>query len=315
MTLPGYPALRSAARADATPLVPALLKSRYGYETHRLLTNAKSFEMLSALNDVRENLRKTTTLLATTRARKLDAGRQGYWVAGSIPNRTEDEKSWISNRAVSDSLRRDCKHVPGHAVRATPARMSARSLATFGGRNWRGNMGRLIQTMVAAVHGLALTSSACRPLPTLPRGEHSAFAGALMANLTDNNQLLTRHACCREIASKPAPQDRHCVACNRCRLRADQKKTGAVTRPAKYFIHAQVVSAAGAGATADDLSERSRLPAQTVSSFFRASRRRPDSCESWAAANRCACRRSSAKQRQRQTHRLRAGTHRRPDCA
>ncbi len=55
-----YPALKGAV-TDASA-VAALLKSRYGYET-RLLTNANRFEMLSALNEMREQLKEEDNLL------------------------------------------------------------------------------------------------------------------------------------------------------------------------------------------------------------------------------------------------------------
>ena len=55
-----YPALKSA-EGDAKA-ISAVLKSRYGYETH-LLTNANRFEILSALNDMREQLKDNDNLL------------------------------------------------------------------------------------------------------------------------------------------------------------------------------------------------------------------------------------------------------------
>ena len=196
-----YPALRSAV-ADATT-VAGLLKSRYGYET-RLLTNANRFEMLSALNDLREQLKEDDNLLVYYAGHgELDGGRQGYWLP--VDAQTERASSWISNRAVSDILTTmNAKHVLVIADSCYSGTMTRTSLATFGGSMAAETWGDWVKTMVAGRSRTAMTSGGVQPVPDAARGEHSLFAGALIAALNDNNQLLTGQRLFREIASNMA---------------------------------------------------------------------------------------------------------------
>jgi hypothetical protein len=196
-----YPALSSAV-ADATT-VAGLLKSRYGYET-RLLTNANRFEMLSALNDLREQLKEEDNLLVYYAGHgELDAGRQGYWLP--VDAQAERPTSWISNRAVSDILTTmNAKHVLVVADSCYSGTMTRTSLATFGGGMAADTWGDWVKTMVAGRSRTALTSGGVQPVADASRGEHSMFAAALISVLNDNNQLLTGQRLFREIASNMA---------------------------------------------------------------------------------------------------------------
>src|SRR5262249_9697763 len=103
-----YPALKSAA-GDAKAIA-GVLQSRYGYDV-RLLTNANRFEILSALNDMREQLKENDNLLVYYAGHgEIDASRQGYWLP--VDAQASQPTSWISNRAVSDILTTmEAKHV------------------------------------------------------------------------------------------------------------------------------------------------------------------------------------------------------------
>jgi hypothetical protein len=197
----GYPALKGAV-ADATT-VAGLLKNRYGYET-RLLTNANRFEMLSALNDMREQLKEEDNLLIYYAGHgELDAGRQGYWLPTDA--QAQQPTSWISNRAVSDILTTmSAKHVLVIADSCYSGTMTRTSLATFGGGMSSDTWGDWVKTMVAGRSRTAMTSGGVQPVADTSRGEHSLFAGALIAALTDNNQLLTGQRLFREIAASMA---------------------------------------------------------------------------------------------------------------
>jgi len=200
-TYQAYPSLRSAV-ADATT-VASLLKSRYGYET-RLLTNANRFEILSALNDLREQLKEEDNLLVYYAGHgELDSGRQGYWLP--VDAQTERPTSWISNRAVSDILTTmNAKHVLVIADSCYSGTMTRTSLATFGGSMAAETWADWVKTMVAGRSRTALTSGGVQPVHDAARGEHSLFAGALIGALNDNNQLLTGQRLFREIASNMA---------------------------------------------------------------------------------------------------------------
>lgn len=196
-----YPVLKGAV-ADASA-VAALLKSRYGYET-RLLTNANRFEILSALNDMREQLKEEDNLLIYYAGHgELDSARQGYWLP--VEAQTEQASSWISNRAVSDILTTmNAKHVLVIADSCYSGTMTRTSLATFGGAMASDSWGDWVKTMVSGRSRTALTSGGVQPVADTARGEHSMFAGALIGALSDNNQLLTGQRLYREIATSMA---------------------------------------------------------------------------------------------------------------
>jgi hypothetical protein len=196
-----YPALKGAV-TDANS-VAALLKSRYGYET-RLLTNANRFEMLSALNEMREQLKEEDNLLIYYAGHgEVDSAKQGYWLP--VDAQAEQPGSWISNRAISDILTTmNAKHVLVIADSCYSGTMTRTSLATFSGGMATDSWGEWVKTMVAGHSRTALTSGGVQPVADTARGEHSMFAGALISALTDNNQLLTGQRLYREIAASMA---------------------------------------------------------------------------------------------------------------
>jgi hypothetical protein len=196
-----YPGLKGAV-ADATS-VAGLLKSRYGYET-RLLTNANRFEILSSLNDMREQLKEEDNLLIYYAGHgEVDSGKQGYWIP--VDAQSQQASTWISNRAVSDILTTmNAKHVLVIADSCYSGTMTRTSLATFGGGMAADSWGDWVKTMVSGKSRTALTSGGVQPVADTARGDHSLFAGALIGALSDNNQLLTGQRLYREIAASMA---------------------------------------------------------------------------------------------------------------
>jgi Caspase domain/Sel1 repeat len=197
-----YPGLKSAA-GDAKA-ISAVLKSRYGYET-RLLTNANRFEILSALNDMREQLKDNDNLLVYYAGHgEIDSTRQGYWLP--VDAQANTPTSWISNRAVSDILTTmDAKHVMVIADSCYSGTMTRSSLATFGGGMPDNAWGDWVKTMVAGRSRTALTSGGVQPVAdAAANSEHSVFASALLAVLNSNNQLLTGQHLFRETAASMA---------------------------------------------------------------------------------------------------------------
>src|SRR5690606_13588306 len=87
---------------DATA-VAQLLRNRYGYETN-LLLNATRFDILSALNEMRETLTKDDNLLVYYAGHgEISAdGKQGYWIP--VDGQPGVATTWISNGAISEIL-------------------------------------------------------------------------------------------------------------------------------------------------------------------------------------------------------------------
>jgi len=194
-----YPALKSA-NSDAKAIA-GVLQSRYGYDV-RLLTNANRFEILSALNDMREQLKENDNLLVYYAGHgEIDAAKQGYWLPVDAQQNTPT--SWISNRAVSDILTTmEAKHVLVIADSCYSGTMTRSSLATFGGGMPDSAWGDWVKTMVAGRSRTALTSGGVAPVAdAASNSEHSVFASALLSVLSSNNQLLTGQQLFREIAA------------------------------------------------------------------------------------------------------------------
>ena len=171
-----YPALKSA-EGDAKA-ISAVLKSRYGYETH-LLTNANRFEILSALNDMREQLKDNDNLLVYYAGHgEIDTSRQGYWLP--VDAQADTPTSWISNRAVSDILTTmEAKHVLVIADSCYSGTMTRSSLATFGGGmpdNAWGALGQDHGRRPLAHPRLPLPVACSRSRMLQANSEHSVFA-------------------------------------------------------------------------------------------------------------------------------------------
>jgi len=198
-TYGAYPALKSAGN-DAKSIA-GVLKSRYGYDVH-LLTNANRFEILSALNDMREQLKPEDNLLVYYAGHgEIDAARQGYWLP--VDAQQNAPTSWISNRAVSDILTTmEAKHVLVIADSCYSGTMTRSSLATFGGGMPDSAWGDWVKTMVAGKSRTALTSGGVQPVAdAAANSEHSVFASALLTVLNSNNNLLTGQHLYRELAA------------------------------------------------------------------------------------------------------------------
>ncbi len=194
-----YPALKSAA-ADAKA-IGGVLQSKYGYDV-KLLTNANRFEILSALNDMRETLKENDNLVVYYAGHgEIDSTRQGYWLP--VDAQTSAPNTWISNRAVSDILTTmDAKHVLVIADSCYSGTMTRSSLATFGGGMPDSAWGDWVKTMVAGKSRTALTSGGVQPVADAANNsEHSVFASSLLSVLNNNNQLLTGQQLFREIAT------------------------------------------------------------------------------------------------------------------
>ncbi len=202
-----YPHLKSASN-DAEAIAN-VLRSRYGYKV-TLLTNANRFEMLSALNDMREKLTDKDNLLVYYAGHgEIDKAKQGYWLPVDAQSNTPN--TWISNRAISDILTTmEAKHVLVVADSCYSGTMTRSSLATFGGGMPASAWGDWVKTMVAGRSRTALTSGGVQPVAdTSSDGKHSIFAATLLSVLRDDNQLLTGQHLFREVMSGMALRGAH----------------------------------------------------------------------------------------------------------
>lgn len=198
-----YPALQSAVN-DATA-VAQMLRSRYGYETN-LLLNATRFDILSALNEMRETLTKDDNLLVYYAGHgEISAdGKQGYWIP--VDGQPGVATTWISNGAISEILdTMQAKKVLVVADSCYSGAMTRSSVATFDSAvmpddKWA----EWVKTMSEGRSRTALTSGGVQPVPDTGSGKHSYFARAFLNVLEDNNRLLEAQRLFREVSSSLA---------------------------------------------------------------------------------------------------------------
>ncbi|WP_146910114.1 caspase family protein [Arenimonas daejeonensis] len=199
---PNYATLQSAAN-DANA-VAAMLKSRYGYQTS-LVLNGGRLEILTALNEMREQLKPEDNLLIYYAGHgEIDSAGQGYWVP--TDGAANASKTWISNAAISDILNTiAAKHVlvvadscySGTLTRASAPTFDAGSMPADKWATW-------VKAMANGRSRTALTSGGVMPVPDSGSGRHSYFARAFLNVLQDNNRLLEAQRLYQEVSTSLA---------------------------------------------------------------------------------------------------------------
>ena len=197
----GFSRLQSAVN-DATA-VSKVLKDRYGYQS-KLLLNATRFDILSALNDMREELKPEDNLLVyyAGHGDLSEDGKQGYWVP--VDGQAKVPATWISNAAVSDILgTMQARHVLVVADSCYAGALAGGSLPVFDASSSK-RWSDWVKTMIDGRARIALTSGGVQPVPDVGSGKHSYFTRAFLNVLEDNNRLLEGQRLYREVAASLA---------------------------------------------------------------------------------------------------------------
>jgi hypothetical protein len=89
--------------AEGAREVARILKDEYGFHVH-LLTNASRYDVLAALNDLRQRLDDKDNLLIyyAGHGQADPAGQGGYWLP--VDGEAGQPASWIANTAITDFL-------------------------------------------------------------------------------------------------------------------------------------------------------------------------------------------------------------------
>lgn len=198
------PALNSAiADADA---ISRVLEQRYGFEVTRL-TNATRYEILSALNTLRESLTTEDNLLIYYAGHgELDrVNMRGHWLP--VDAEPGNNANWISNVAITDILNASAARqvllladscYSGSLTRSGLTQLKvARTDAEE--RTW-------IRAMLERRSRLALTSGGLAPVLDAGGGQHSVFAAALIDVLENNEALLDSADLYEQVAARVAYQ-------------------------------------------------------------------------------------------------------------
>lgn len=170
--------------------VEEVLRRRYGFKT-TLLINASRYELLSALNKLRETLNDGDNLLIYYAGHgELDrANNRGHWLP--VDAETNSSANWISSIQITDLLNAmTAKQVllvadscySGVLTRAAIARLDA-GMSDEERTRW-------LKAMATKRARVVLTSGGVQPVLDGGGGDHSVFAKAFLAELEENRGIL-----------------------------------------------------------------------------------------------------------------------------
>jgi hypothetical protein len=167
------PPLKTAIK-DTTELA-SLLQDTYGFEVE-LLLNADKDQILNALNEKSETLRKDDNLLVYYAGHGVydEDADVGYWLP--VDADLEDKSNWILNSTITDTIKgMDAKHVllmadscfSGTLLRSTQVKRT----------------GKFYTQMATRTARLVMTSGGVEPVMDGGGDGHSVFARSLLAKL------------------------------------------------------------------------------------------------------------------------------------
>jgi hypothetical protein len=183
-----FPKLQSAAN-DARAL-DRVLRERYGFRT-TLLIDANRYQILSALNGLRERLTERDNLLVFYAGHgELDrVNRRGHWLpVDAEPN---NSANWISNIAVTDILNVvKAKHVLVVADSCYSGALTRSSMARIAPATRDNIRVKWLKVMNRTRSRTVLTSGGLKPVLDTGGGGHSVFANVFLRILEKNDGIL-----------------------------------------------------------------------------------------------------------------------------
>jgi uncharacterized caspase-like protein len=170
--------------------VARVLELDYGFQV-RLLVNATRYDILAALNDMREKLTEKDNLLIYYAGHgELDERNQrGYWLPiDAEPNSTAN---WISNVAITDVLNSmTVQQLLVVADSCYAGTLTRSSVGRLEGGLSEGERLRLLSIMARQRSRMVLASGGVEPVLDSAGGVHSAFAQAFLGVLGSNVGVL-----------------------------------------------------------------------------------------------------------------------------
>ncbi|MCU7920660.1 MAG: caspase family protein [Candidatus Thiodiazotropha sp. (ex Epidulcina cf. delphinae)] len=179
-----------------------LLSNKYGFQTTTLV-DATRYDMLSALNRLREQMTDQDNLLIYYAGHgELDrVNLRGYWLpVDAEPNSTAN---WISNIAITDILNAmSAKHIlvvadscySGSLTRSSMARLEA-GMSDEVKTKW-------LKVMAKTRSRTVLTSGGLKPVLDQGGGQHSVFANSFLKTLSENEAILEAYKLYRGLAKE-----------------------------------------------------------------------------------------------------------------
>jgi hypothetical protein len=179
-----------------------LLRDKYGFQT-TVLMDATRYDMLSALNKLREELTDNDNLLIYYAGHgELDrVNLRGYWLpVDAEPNSTAN---WISNIAITDILNAmSAKHILVVADSCYSGSLTRSSLARLDVGMSDEVKTKWLKVMAKTRSRTVLTSGGLKPVLDQGGGKHSVFAKSFLKTLTDNDTILEGYKLFRGLAKE-----------------------------------------------------------------------------------------------------------------
>lgn len=182
------PKLRTAA-IDAQA-VAGILKSRYGFQT-TLLLNADRYQLLSALNKMREKLTSADNLLIYYAGHgELDrSNNRGYWLP--VDAEANSTANWIPAFQITDILNTmAAKQILLVADSCYSGMLTRSAITRLNTGMTDSDRTRWFQTMATKQARVVLTSGGVQPVLDGGGGKYSVFAAAFIKALEQNDQVL-----------------------------------------------------------------------------------------------------------------------------
>jgi len=182
------PILESAA-VDAQETA-RVLRSKYGFKT-TLLIDATRYDILSALNELREKLSESDNLLIYYAGHgELDrVNLRGHWLP--VDAEPDNSANWISNVAITDILNAmQAKHVMVVADSCYSGSMTRSSVPRLDTGMPEKLAIKWLKVMAKTRSRTVLTSGGLSPVLDQGGGKHSVFARSFLQALTQNDTIL-----------------------------------------------------------------------------------------------------------------------------
>lgn len=188
-----------------------ILREKYRFKT-TLLLDANRYEILSALNELRESLDKDDNLLIYYAGHgKIDEGSNtGYWLP--VDAAADNNINWISNGAITDILSViEAKHILVVADSCYAGTLSQTPIARIQTDIPQEARAEWLKSMAETRTRITLTSGGVEPVLDGGGGRNSVFAKAFLGALRSNKKILEGYTLYSRVlevmASQASPLD------------------------------------------------------------------------------------------------------------
>ncbi|MEC8809753.1 MAG: caspase family protein [Pseudomonadota bacterium] len=195
-----YPKLKTAVN-DATETA-SVLQEKFGFKT-TVLKNATRYEILAALNELREQLTDQDNLLIyyAGHGELDDKTDKGFWLP--VDAEQDNSRNWISNAAISDILNTlKAKHVMVVADSCYAGTLSVAAMPRVDESMPDDLQKEWILAMSQARARTVLTSGGVAPVLDGGGDGHSVFSRAFLDTLRKSDGIIEGHSVYREVLSR-----------------------------------------------------------------------------------------------------------------